>query len=48
MVSLRAGLPLSHMWKWQRAKQSGGVESGEEAMRKCLSCLAALLPASTT
>ena len=33
--SLQAGSPLSHAHKRQRAKQSGGKESGEEAPRKC-------------
>lgn len=33
--SVGAGSPLSHTREWRRAKRSGGVESGEEATRKC-------------
>ena len=40
-VSLRAGSPLSHTRERRRAKQFGGKESGEEALRKSRSRLAA-------
>ena len=32
--SLRVGSPLSHTHEWQREKQSGGKNSGEEVPRK--------------